>query len=1111
MILAKVCFQVKGRISGCTVRDYLREILVGHTSKYYVVFIFCATMADDFEFDDFDDEEGHNSSKALREEKKCGNNSPDRRDAGKKTRLHFDNGYTSNAVNEGRNESSGSEAESLTPSSSFRDNASIYSVKYEENETARKPVDSQISSSSNRSVTTSLDDKDESPDNSSSRYYSARHLSDGSETNLMISPGKRVHFRDDTSSHVSSRDLGGVPSDCGASDISVSQNTGEHGDYSISTKSNVSCGASTQSQASLSRQSTCSISSGKPSTPPRQTKRSPIKAALGKRSRLSNLREKPWIRDLDDDLESESQNTRKRRIMPRPLFEKDEKLLIGSIGRSTQSLRDAGSSQLLNDEFVDMCNTLGANLTSIGSDREPFQIASRLLDLLSSQENRRALFLEGQIIRKDADSPLEAVLNLLGSFDEISSLEVIHRSPERKTARLSLFPSSVRPSENGIDHKTTEKSISSSRDEGGSQQFLDAIGMIAYLLAFDCTVSDAGISESSARNARDIRYEIIAHPRALRGILNLIIIDPLVSRLRARPAEASDDLHDESVASSPALSSSGSVAASSVSSSYSVADPTKMGRFRKKRQQLFDEDLCSVPEQTVADVPSESYKRTRKFKPASPGKDDGFDFDEFTTKKRIEPVQEKLDKVSCRVIDSLPSPSSTPDTTPMHTCAMRTQSGHRIVGDVSHSIPLVALSRIVRGKMEWCEKSCLDIEVPDPSAREFGTREPSVDEEGFEDDDNPLLQTNNLLGRSGCLPLLSKTLTETLAAILWALEQRSPCQQCISYLYDKLSSLTSLVDEACLLNGDNREQLCREGYTYEFDCGLVAGLTTFLRVLDVKHLIFGGRSSFKNRIWDEMVLETLRSLTSLTHDNAYAARDFMKTKLRSRFDRENNDLTSVEVISRVLHSAAVRGKATGGHSSQSNKLRYDSVIFCLNILTNCVESSEGALATPLLTVSLPAQLNGNGRHSRTTDTSNFISWLAAWLVGETESFRDAICAFGSESTHSQRRLETSENDQLVTAGNGFVLLASILAISADDLVQKNSADNNTFDQNNVHELILTNLPGNDYKSKVGFMKNLLTIFCNFYQVSIGDLSVAVTGPIKGLIRKLDSISLPVLS
>jgi hypothetical protein len=1029
-------------------------------------------MTDDFEFDDFDDDDGGRHI-YVTEEKKSELVSHIKPTASKKRRRIFNR----DRVPEGSSEAESS-SPSLTSSVGHKYSSVDDSEKHKYSQTSREPG---LSQTSNPSLTT----YDETLEHSVAR---GPPLSDESQPHFTASPGKRVHFQNQSKEGVSHASSDDASSDSGASDLSISQSTKDPIE-SISTKSTLSgVGVNKQSQStefsstqqsqatelSSTQQSSCR--SSEPGTPTRDTKRSPVKAGNGgKRSKGSNVSDKAWMKELDDNPEK----PRKRRIVARPLFERDN--LIGSIGRSSQSLREAGSSRLLHDEFVHMCNTLEQKLSVSGPDRDQLEVASQLLNLLSTQENRRALFLEGQITRKGEDSSLEALLNLIGALDEYIALEMTN----------------------------SENTLVATHNDSKSQQFLDTMGMIVYMLAFDCTVSDEGISEASARNARDIRHEIIAHPSALRGILCLIRIDPIVSCLRANTAEACGAIQNMSYGSSPGNSSSGSVAASTVSSSHSVADPTKMGRFRKRRRQLFNDELCPVPERGVADAPGTSNRAARKFAPNSSRKSNDeseFDFDDMPPKKQTTPVKQKLDKISSRVIDSLPSPSSTADTTPMHTCSLPTLSEHRIVGDVSHSIPLIALGRIVSGKTEWCEKSCLDMEASNGNAREFGgnssLREPNPDDERIEDDDNPLLQTNNMLGKSRCLPLLSRGLCETLAAILWALEKRSPCRPCISYLHDKFSSLTALVDDACLMNDGNREQLCREGYASEFDCSLVCSLTSFLRVLCDRHLIFDGTANFKNRIWDEMVLETLRSLTSLTHDNSYAAKEIFKRNLQSRFDKEKVEVHSLEVISKVLYAAASRGTNTDAHSSQSKKIRYDAVIFCLNILTNCIESSEGLLLSKsLLSVTVRVEMNGSTIRSK--DATSFISWLTQWLVGQTESFRDAICAFGSESTHSQRRLEASENDQLVTAGNGFVLLASMLALSADD--QTSSAD--SFDPN-VHDLILANLPGNDYQSKLGLVKNLLTVFCNFYQVSIGDLSVAVTGPVKALIRKLDSLSLP---
>jgi hypothetical protein len=132
----------------------------------------------------------------------------------------------------------------------------------------------------------------------------------------------------------------------------------------------------------------------------------------------------------------------------------------------------------------------------------------------------------------------------------------------------------------------------------------------------------------------------------------------------------------------------------------------------------------------------------------------------------------------------------------------------------------------------------------------------------------------------------------------------------------------------------------------------------------------------------------------------------------------------------------------------------------------------------------------------------FLSWLTTWLVGETGSFREAVVAStlgNAQSNHADRKLENEEDERLVTAGNGFVLLACLM-------LHKNGDTQGTTQVRAVRQTILSKLPGDNAGDKVTFVQNTLTAFCNFYHYSIGDLSVAVVAPVKKLIAELGVLS-----
>jgi hypothetical protein len=174
--------------------------------------------------------------------------------------------------------------------------------------------------------------------------------------------------------------------------------------------------------------------------------------------------------------------------------------------------------------------------------------------------------------------------------------------------------------------------------------------------------------------------------------------------------------------------------------------------------------------------------------------------------------------------------------------------------------------------------------------------------------------------------------------------------------------------------------------------------------------------------------------------------------------------------------------------SSADKMRYDSVIFCLNTLTNVVESGGNR--------KILAEMEVPGSHGKEL----FLTWLTRWVVSQTTSFRDAVVGstFGSSpSKHASRQLDAQEEEKLVTAGNGFVLLAC--------LMEDNRGGTDSAVTDGIRDLVLAQVPGDDSDTSITFMKNTLKAFCNFYHYSIGDLSVAVVAPVKKLIQQLEVI------
>ena len=132
-----------------------------------------------------------------------------------------------------------------------------------------------------------------------------------------------------------------------------------------------------------------------------------------------------------------------------------------------------------------------------------------------------------------------------------------------------------------------------------------------------------------------------------------------------------------------------------------------------------------------------------------------------------------------------------------------------------------------------------------------------------------------------------------------------------------------------------------------------------------------------------------------------------------------------------------------------------------------------------------------------------LSWLTQWVVSKTLGFQDSVMkgSFGSKaSSTDDNELELGEEENLVTSGNGFVLLAYLFV---DD------GSHSGLPLKNNRDIILKELPfDKDRKSEgIHFIIKALKAFCNFYHYTVGDLSVAVIAPVIKLMVGLEKMSI----
>lgn len=369
-------------------------------------------------------------------------------------------------------------------------------------------------------------------------------------------------------------------------------------------------------------------------------------------------------------------------------------------------------------------------------------------------------------------------------------------------------------------------------------------------------------------------------------------------------------------------------------------------------------------------------------------------------------------------------------------------------------LPLLALQRILTGRLDDHGPSCLD--------------DDHEHNNGNLDDGNHLALTNQWLRDGGVLPTMAMGFAETLAAAT-----RCRCVGCAVDLSQRILVLSSMMENACLMDAENTKALVLEGFTEAASGYLVFGALDFL-----KHTMEESNILTTAGVWDDAFLSVLRTLTSLTHECMDAAKEIFHYTLSS--DRD-------EVFGRSgLHLLArIFVEATLSSSIETEKLRYDARILVLNVLANMLDS--GSSRTMFLKL-----------HAGSTNKS-FLAFLVQFLVEQTRSFEDAVLsAFGgsTDSGCEQRELDEQESERLVLAGNGFIMISYLLVDSVS------SSDETSFQ---LRKIVLDAVPGASRPESITFVKNVLRAFCNHYRSRVGDLYLVLKGPIDALLRGLDAI------
>jgi len=410
------------------------------------------------------------------------------------------------------------------------------------------------------------------------------------------------------------------------------------------------------------------------------------------------------------------------------------------------------------------------------------------------------------------------------------------------------------------------------------------------------------------------------------------------------------------------------------------------------------------------------------------------------------------------------------------------------------------------------------------------------DDENENNVNNPFF-ANHALRESKSLSMLAHAMASALSSakhcisdIRSSSELNEKCTN-LSNLNIRIDMLVSIIDGACCLTPLNRKAIVDDTNLIESLIHLVKGIINLESPLDDEKVL--DKSSNKKCI-DDLLLSSLQTLTSLSHENFPAGLQLLHNieNKSEPLEELSNPLrkTGFGVIFDLL-SATVT-KKIDANCPCDEKRTYDTIIFCLNTLTNVAETSEllervqRELLSAAVLVEEEEKLEDDdcsfdSKESLSIESKETIlaekpalQWLSEWLVKETETFRDLIVkgTFGKKNesdtektngnqSSEERMLMKHEEESLVLAGNGFVLLACLMKDSSSLTTNKRSLSAH------VRTNILSKMPSDEDTEVIGvtFMIKTLKAFLNFYHYSIGDLSVAVVEPVLKLISELKKL------
>lgn len=671
-----------------------------------------------------------------------------------------------------------------------------------------------------------------------------------------------------------------------------------------------------------------------------------------------------------------------------------------------------------------------------------------------------------------------------------------------------------------------------------------ALSTILCFLSWDCTTTNSISACEHDRKfmARQIRATILQHSKAFCGIVQLLLLlqpeqpsenqtrqQDLITASQPKGTEEEDQNQDNQSNEEP--------------SKAKFIDPTSLGRRRRKRKRGNQQKRTStVP--LLSPVIEDKASCTNSDEVLSQDNSKAiFHFQSASSCEEEKDLTSDRKKNTTTITDSTPLQNTSTDLSAVARKVCQKiprlswkdkQAGVETIEEEGESIPncfrwiaLESIARIIQGKAsdEEASSSCYVLEEEeegenddndDNDSTQSPTNETAMNH-SYSTIQNPLLVTNQWLYQSGALTILSTAMSQTLQ---------------FSQDHRMISTLATLLDGACLFSNGNRQELCETG---ELIPSLLRCLVQLLLLPQKNNGSEAGDTEKKDTIGDkttptttvslEIILLCLRTLTSLTHENDLAGQQLQQEVILDGDgieEKQSKTLSGSDILLQFLYqmvqwtncdnddatvqpSTAAAGGDTypsmvtpkNNTNQQQHPLQYDCIVFCLNTLTNIVESAN--LFDIISTYRVP-----DG------DNSFYLAWLTQWIIGETASFRDLLLEGkksikggsnpsliddekGEETNHKNHSSAGQKDEEhLVTSGNGFIFLACLMTTASSWTCKRQKEQ--------TSRMIL-----DDLKPYGGYdlMMNTLRSFCNLYYYSLGsDLSMAVVAPVKELLEKL---------